>query len=124
MKEKLLFVFWTILIFTLCSIPGKAIPNISWLELISFDKFVHATLFFIEQFLLMRAIQPKSGSQILYALVFCVLYGGALELMQYYIFPSRSGDWLDFVANSFGAGASAAYIGRKRIKKIRQESRR
>lgn len=37
------------------------------------------------------------------ALLFCVLYGGSLELMQFYVFSSRSGDVLDFIANSSGA---------------------
>lgn len=29
-------------------------------------------------------------------------YGGLLEVMQATVFSQRSGDWLDFIANSFG----------------------
>jgi hypothetical protein len=38
---------WAIIIFILCATPGKYIPSASWLELLSVDKFVHATMFFI-----------------------------------------------------------------------------
>jgi glycopeptide antibiotics resistance protein len=34
--------------------------------------------------------------------LFCITYGGSLEIMQYYIFSERSGDILDFIANSTG----------------------
>lgn len=105
MKKFIPFIIWTLIIFGLCSMPGKAIPKISWLELLSFDKFVHASIFFIEQVLFMRALSHLSKKTLysLLALLFCITYGGCLELMQYYIFSSRSGDVLDFIANSTGA---------------------
>src|SRR5437868_857687 len=105
MKKFLPFITWTLIIFGLCSMPGKAIPHISWLELLSFDKFVHASIFFIEQILLMRALASLNKKMLygILALSFCFVYGGSLELMQYYIFSSRSGDVLDFIANSTGA---------------------
>ena len=88
--------------------PGKAIPKINWLELLSFDKFVHASMFFVEQILLMRALislNEKAFFKLNYkwvSVLFCVAYGGSLEIMQYYIFSERSGDVLDFIANSTG----------------------
>ena len=82
--------------------PGKSIPKISWLELLSFDKFVHAGIFFIEQVLLMRALRPRLANAA-WAFAFCAAYGGGLELMQYYVFSERSGDLLDFIANTTGA---------------------
>ncbi|MGZ3866924.1 MAG: VanZ family protein [Bacteroidia bacterium] len=105
MKKFLPFIIWTLVIFGLCSMPGKAIPHISWLELLSFDKFVHAGIFFTEQILLMRALSSFNRNNFsgIIALAFCMAYGGCLELMQYYIFSSRSGDILDFIANSTGA---------------------
>ncbi len=103
MKKFLPFIIWTLVIFGLCSIPGKAIPHISWLELLSFDKFVHAGIFFVEQILCMYALQNVIKGYDWYSLLFCMIYGGSLELMQFYIFSSRSGDWFDFIANSAGA---------------------
>jgi glycopeptide antibiotics resistance protein len=97
------FFIWTLLILGLCSIPGKAIPKISWLELLSFDKFVHASIFFVEQILFMRALHGRTRHYKWMALLFCVSYGGGLELMQTYSFSERSGDVLDFIANATGA---------------------
>lgn len=102
-KKFLPFIFWTLVIFGLCSMPGKAIPKINWLEILSFDKFVHASIFFTEQVLLMRALQIHLKYFGISALFFCVVYGGLLELMQYYLFSQRSGDVLDFIANTTGA---------------------
>jgi VanZ family protein len=104
-KKFLPFIIWTLIIFGLCSMPGKAIPKISWLELLSFDKFVHASIFFVEQILFMRALSHLNKKTFygILALLFCIAYGGCLELMQFYIFSSRSGDILDFMANSTGA---------------------
>ena len=88
--------------------PGKAIPKINWLELLSFDKFVHASIFFIEQIFLVFALihlPQKSFFRKNYkwlSALFCIIYGGSLEIMQYYFFSERSGDVLDFIANSTG----------------------
>lgn len=38
------------------------------------------------------------------AIVLPVVMGGTLELMQKYLTATRSGDWLDFVANDIGVG--------------------
>ena len=105
MKKFLPLIIWTLIIFGLCSMPGKIIPRISWLELLSFDKFVHAGMFFVEQVLFMRALSYLNKKIVvgILVLLFCILYGGSLELMQFYVFSSRSGDVLDFIANSTGA---------------------
>ncbi len=92
---------WTALIFGLCCMPGRYIPTTHWLELISFDKFVHAAIFFVLQYLWMLA---AGGSTARHIMIFaaCVSYGGLLEIMQATVFSERSADWFDFIANSFG----------------------
>lgn len=104
LKYKLPAISWFLVILALCSMPGKSIPHISWLELLSFDKFVHASIFFGLQVLMMRAfIFSLSFAKIKWLiLLFCVAYGGALEIMQSVFFSERSGDIMDFIANSFG----------------------
>src|SRR3989344_9553534 len=100
--------FWTLLIFALCSMPGKSIPHISWLELLSFDKFVHASIFFVLQLLYLRGFKLQSKYEFLkknakvVVSLMCILYGGALEIMKNAFFSERSGDWFDFIANSTG----------------------
>lgn len=104
LKYKLPAIIWFLVILALCSMPGKSIPHISWLELLSFDKFVHASIFFGLQILMMRAfVFSSSFSKLKWLiLLFCVVYGGALEIMQSMFFSERSGDIMDFIANSFG----------------------
>ncbi len=96
---------WTIIIFVLCCTPGKYVPTAHWLELLSFDKFVHASIFFTLSCLWLihfLKIERQSYSFVIFIILGCVAYGGMLEVMQATIFSQRSGDWLDFIANSFG----------------------
>ena len=98
-------VLWTLIIFVLCCTPGQYIPTTNWLELLSFDKFVHASIFFVLTCLWLISllkINKLSNLSIILILLSCVLYGGLLEIMQATVFSNRSGDWLDFIANSFG----------------------
>ncbi len=108
-KANLPAFIWALIIFLLCSMPGKSIPHISWLELLSFDKFVHASIFFVLQVLFMRGFRLQVLFPFLQkhfrglVLLICAGYGGLLEVMQFYCFSERSGDMLDFTANSIGA---------------------
>ncbi|MBL0328177.1 MAG: VanZ family protein [Bacteroidetes bacterium] len=99
---------WALLILILCGIPGRDIPHISFLELLSFDKFVHAGIFFVLIVLIVRGFElqttfsslQKNAKSI--GCVLCIAYGGMLELMQEAVFEERSADVYDFIANSFG----------------------
>ena len=99
-----LSVIWTLIILALCSTPGQFIPTVSWLEMLSFDKWVHAGMFFILCSLLFTISIKKNQSRAIVVVYFvgCVAYGGLLETMQAKCFSNRSADWQDFVANSFG----------------------
>ena len=99
---------WALIILILCGIPGKDIPHISFLELLSFDKFVHAGIFFVLLLLTVRGfktqgrfIAPRRKAKP-YAFILCVAYGGLLEILQGTVFEGRSADIFDFIANSFG----------------------
>ncbi len=107
-KRNIPAIVWALIIFLLCSMPSTAIPTFHWLDLLSFDKFVHASIFFVLQVLLMRGLLLQSTVNFLHnqyntvAFLFSVCYGAVMELMQFYLLSSRSGDLLDFIANSFG----------------------
>lgn len=102
-------ILWALFILILCGIPGRDIPHISFLELLSFDKFVHAGIFFVLILLTIRGFVLQTDFPLLQrfpqviALVLCVLYGGSLEIMQGTLFEERTADVYDFIANSFGA---------------------
>ncbi len=98
-------ILWTLIIFGLCCTPGQYIPTTNWLELLSFDKFVHASIFFTLAILWLVYIYSShklTKSSMIFIITLCVAYGGMLEIMQATVFSNRSGDWLDFIANSFG----------------------
>lgn len=98
-------VLWTLIIFGLCCTPGQYIPTTNWLELLSFDKFVHASIFFTLAILWLIYLfksNKQSNTSMILAILLCIAYGGMLEIMQATVFSNRSGDWLDFIANSFG----------------------
>jgi len=101
--------FWALFIAVLCGIPGQDIPHISFLELLSFDKFVHAGIFFIFFILLAKGLKTQTqypkGQKIFLigTLIISVAYGGLLEILQDYVFEERSADVYDFIANSFGS---------------------
>lgn len=100
--------FWALLIFILCAIPGRDIPHISFLEILEFDKFIHAGLFFVLVMLLIRGFSLQTNFSslrnfpIIFSFAICVVYGGVLELMQGAFFEERTADIYDFIANSFG----------------------
>ena len=114
LKPILFSISWALFIALLCGLPGKDLPSVSWLELISFDKFVHATLFFVQFNFTSKALcyQPYSRSLRHFhhkiSLLFCTLYGGVLELLQGAIFLDRSADVYDFIANT--AGVFISYV--------------
>jgi glycopeptide antibiotics resistance protein len=99
---------WALLILILCGIPGRDIPHISFLELLSFDKFVHAGIFCVLVLLMIRGflVQTRYVSISHYAkkiaFLISVVYGGLLEIMQGTLFEERSADVYDFIANSVG----------------------
>lgn len=100
---------WALLIFILCAIPGKDLPNIGWLEIFQFDKFVHASLFFVQSVLLIWGFSKQESISILklyknlFSIFICIAYGGLLELMQQAFFADRTADIYDFIANTFGS---------------------
>lgn len=107
-KPNLLTISWALLIMILCGIPGRDIPHISFLELLSFDKWVHAGVFFVLTLLTIRGFRLQNKSivlksrAVLIALILCISYGGILEILQGTLFKERSADIYDFIANSFG----------------------
>jgi VanZ family protein len=100
---------WAVFIFILCAIPGYSIPHYEWADLLSLDKLIHTFLFAVLSVLLIRGFKKQyrftflRSKTIPFVLLFCIAYGGLLELMQNYCFIDRSGSWFDFIANIIGS---------------------
>ena len=80
----------------LVGLPGYRFPSIP-LALPGLDKLVHAALFGIWSFILVRANFSRFVIGIL-----VVLYSGTTELAQAFLFIQRSADPFDHVANCLG----------------------
>lgn len=97
-----------ITIVVLSAIPGDALhlPEI-W----NIDKYIHLAIYFVQTIVMMIGFRlyfgkeyPKLATSLL-PFVLSVSMGGSLELLQEFVFIHRSGDWLDFLANTLGAFA-------------------
>jgi VanZ family protein len=106
-------ILWAFFIGVLCGFPGKDIPSVNFLELISFDKFVHASIFGVLHFLFLRSLVDLKGNKLFIITTSCIAYGGLLEILQGAVFIDRSADILDFIANTFGVLVSFFYFRKK-----------
>ena len=111
-------IIWALFIAFLCGLPGRDIPHISFLELLSFDKIVHAGIFFILVLLIHKSFRktPNRKNSIAYALCMSIPYGGILEILQQELFEDRTADLFDFIANTFGCFLAWGYISIKSFK--------
>lgn len=98
-------IIWALVIFVLCAIPGKDIPNPHWV-FPHIDKIVHFGMFFVMAILLCSELeyQTRLSWRKIYLTTISIafIYGEIIELLQEYFF-NRSGDILDLLADVFGA---------------------
>ena len=109
------FLFTGVLVF----LPGSDIPESNWLDIIYFDKFVHAgifggltLLFCLPFFKAHFSLQEKTNYFIKIALA-AVLWGIIVEVIQRFFIPGRSFDMFDWAADS--AGVYIGFLVSKRI---------
>lgn len=99
-------IVWAVVIFFLCSTPGKSFPSADWFRWIAFDKWVHAFLYFVlfgACYLGYRNLSGNIKKYFFVSLFVCVFYGVGIELFQAFFLTDRSGDVPDAVANTMGS---------------------
>jgi len=104
MKSKywtFLYFCWIAAILWLSLVPGP--PQVD-LPLLSWDKFQHATAYGVLAVLGGYGFQVKLSQRSAWfcSIFIAILLGGLVEILQG-MTSSRSADWLDFLANTFGA---------------------
>lgn len=127
-KKFLPAIAWFILVMVLVCLPGDDLPKAdSWMELVMFDKWVHAGLFSILAFLFMLpfARSPLSRKEKVFVFIRIALaasiWGLAIEFIQKYYIPGRSFDLLDWAADSVGAALAfivAVKVSRKQVRGV------
>jgi len=102
---------WFIMANILLLMPGKDLPEVSFLDMIYFDKWVHIGLFsgltFLTAlpFIKTNRINRKLLIRII---ISCVLYGILIEFIQKYFASGRSFDVTDMIADA--AGCLLGYV--------------
>jgi VanZ family protein len=100
---------WAVVILILCALPGTYVPRLSFLDWLRPDKVIHLIMFGALSFLLMKGfVQQKNIITLnvhpkLFAVIFTIIYGIMIELLQEYIFIWRSGEIFDAIADALGA---------------------
>lgn len=98
----ILFFVWTTGILYGSLAPGNELPLMKWLARIPYyDKWIHFGFYLGQVVLLSLWVRPAPKNRIWVAIP-CIIFSGVVELLQSEYF-NRSGDWIDFVANSLGA---------------------
>jgi hypothetical protein len=103
-------ILWTLIVGTLCFLPGSMIPNESHFAIPQFDKFVHVTLFGGFVFLwnlyeTKRVSEPERLLKLFFLwYVLGNIYGIGSEYVQKYWIPGREYDQADMIADMIGAG--------------------
>lgn len=115
-------VIWAVTITVLSAVPGNKLymPPI-W----NADKYAHLGVYFVLAacliFGFLRAGHCQNlRSSVVSAILISMVFGGILEILQQYVFVGRSGDILDFTANSIGAilAGLLALLFRNRIRRL------
>jgi VanZ family protein len=107
-KYHLPAILWALFIFILCAIKLGSISE-SPIFFPGFDKLVHCGLFFglvvfySNGLIRKRGIDYLTYSKALLIILVAIAYGGAIELLQLFIFTWRSGEWNDLFADTVGA---------------------
>ena len=107
-----------IIILVLTGLPGSVFPRVK--PVVGLDKVVHLCMYAGFAFLCLWGYRKQFISNgitykrkaILLAIIISIAYGGLTELMQEYLVPSRTGDWVDFLADSIGTllGVTIFYL--------------
>ena len=95
-------IIWVFVIAYLCFAPADDFKKVH-ITIPHFDKIVHFGMFFILG-LFLEAINSLNKSKI-YSIVFpliAIIYGGVIEIIQFNCIYSRSGDFIDFLADIIG----------------------
>jgi glycopeptide antibiotics resistance protein len=115
-------IIWFIIANILFLMPGKDVPTVSFLDLIYFDKWVHAGLFgglvFLTAYPFIKAGISTKKMLIKISIVF-ILYGILIEFLQKYVAIDRDFDINDIIADATGCvlGFIAANWFKRRVAK-------
>lgn len=98
-----------IILYLCCFIPVDDIPDFTFDFFVAKDKIIHYLMYFglsgatAINYLWGEKGYIRTSKLIIGAFILPIIYGGVIEILQYYYFPSRTGDWWDFLADMLGS---------------------
>lgn len=107
---------WAALVLWLTLTPAARMPRTPHWELLSFDTAAHAAVFLVLAVLLIFSLRRQTRWPSLQrrawlaVLVFCVVFGTLIEVLQMYMALGRHGEWSDILSDSLGAAAGLALM--------------
>jgi len=116
-----LAIAWALLILFACGAQPGTLAQLKLEDLFGYDKPIHALLFGVQAWLLIKAnLQYTTKNQKIVVVIWCAVsasYGALIELMQKFIFTGRSYDYFDMIANTLGC-LIVYFIVSKKIKNV------
>jgi VanZ family protein len=104
---------WSIVILILCSIPGNDLPKAGFINIPHFDKLVHFGFFIVLQTIIILETRVTNSVKIqiwIISALLCLLFGISIELLQGFVFTSRSMSIFDFFADTAGVLLAIPFI--------------
>jgi VanZ family protein len=98
-RARFAAIVWTLLIFILCFIPGRDIPN---LHIPLIDKWAHVILFGVFTYLWHMTIPTHNITYKISLFMISLFVGWMVEYVQGHYVPQRSQDSMDILADTIG----------------------
>ena len=104
-----------ILIFYLSTVSGEEVNKVSWISLPYVDKIGHLLMYLTLSITFTYEIVRKKHKipvrkTLIIIVLFAIMYGGVMELIQEFLITTRSGDWIDFGFNVAGASLGMPFF--------------
>jgi VanZ family protein len=95
-------ILYLIIISVIFFLPGSAFPQESWFDKVYLDKWIHVGIFFTLAFIWLWALRYQAPNKIL---IFLILYGLSVEVIQGLFISNRSFDLFDLLSDTIGSVA-------------------
>ena len=104
MKYQFPALFWALIIYFASSVPSTKLPN---LEILHYDKLIHAGIFFIFGLLVYRALEPRDKEitfnwRRAFIVIACVIMYGASDEFHQGFTSGRQKNIRDLAADAIG----------------------
>ena len=109
---------WAIIVTCLCGTNGNNLPHFEFSSLLRIDKIAHLFLFGTETYLIAIASKKNNVSKSNFSIIFPAfvigaVFGVIIEILQATVFPNRSFDYMDMIANTIGCLLAWFILNRK-----------